>query len=616
MAAPLRDRLSFLSRLPTLIKSTSDDDAPCPGYLFEEIAKISHESPGSSQCLLEHLLARLHSRSCHVKLKVLKILLYMCTHGSSPFLLQLKRNSTFIQEAAAFAGPPDPLHGNSLYQQVRAAAQDLASALFSDTLLPQPSAAPARLPAPAGMGASSSPCSSLQGFGFTREQGSSASPGEALLSTIQKAAEVVASAVLPRQDPCRPRSRELQDDAYQPVTAPSPGRSYAGSEKPLAPAAHGMRVSHQPGQPGGGWEETDSRRSSQDSSQENGELSRTSDSYSKSGSDSHSGASRELGGITERTQRWSWHLHPRCRVEADNRGDCLQEVSLVSGLAHGPKVFLTREEVQHFIKECGLLNCEVVLELLNRTLQDPSACACMRAMCAISALMCSDLLAPDQIFLMTRQHLQQLSQGSPGPVANKATKILRQFEALCSSRTTPASCPLDLAAPAGGPAQCTQDLLTDTVPLAGERVLQPISLAPLPLGAWEAPDLDPPLSATPACLGQLKAGAETCEQAGDAVIVGPCQQEVACRLAGAQPAEDGAHMDPGHTHTPSGAGAASMPLLGLSLFAGMELVAPSDAALATGGEPAVVAPWRPPHAGDQGDPAGNLEPSVFSFLNM
>lgn len=44
-------------------------------------------------------------------------------------------------------------------------------------------------------------------------------------------------------------------------------------------------------------------------------------------------------------------------------------------------------------------------------------------MCAISSLMCSDLLSLDQIFAVTRQHLQQLSQGSPGPVANRATKV-------------------------------------------------------------------------------------------------------------------------------------------------------------------------------------------------
>lgn len=46
-----------------------------------------------------------------------------------------------------------------------------------------------------------------------------------------------------------------------------------------------------------------------------------------------------------------------------------------------------------------------------------------RSMCAISSLMCSDLLSLDQIFAVTRQHLQQLSQGSPGPIANRATKV-------------------------------------------------------------------------------------------------------------------------------------------------------------------------------------------------
>ncbi|KAG8507526.1 AP-4 complex accessory subunit Tepsin [Galemys pyrenaicus] len=61
-APPLRDRLSFLHRalspaarggaaldslagplalqLPVLLKGTSDDEVPCPGYLFEEISSI------------------------------------------------------------------------------------------------------------------------------------------------------------------------------------------------------------------------------------------------------------------------------------------------------------------------------------------------------------------------------------------------------------------------------------------------------------------------------------------------------------------------------------------------------------------------------------------------
>ncbi|KAJ7425115.1 AP-4 complex accessory subunit tepsin [Willisornis vidua] len=303
MAAPLRDRLSFLSRLPVLLRGTADDDTPCPGYLFEEIAKISHESPGSSQCLLEHLLTRLQSSSCHVKLKVLKILLHTCTQGSPQFVLQLKRNASFIREAAVFSGPPDPLHGHSLNQKVRAAAQDLASLLFSDVPLPQPLSLPARPPAPAGMGSSPSPCGALQGFGFSSDRSSS--------------------------------------------------------------------VSHQPGLAGGGWEEADSGHSSRESSQGH-EHSRASDSGSKSGSDSRSGASRELS---------------------------------------------------HGAERCGLLNCEVVLELLGRALEDPSDSVRMRSMSALSTLGCSDLLSPEQIFAVTRQHLQQLSQGSPGPVANRATKV-------------------------------------------------------------------------------------------------------------------------------------------------------------------------------------------------
>uniref|UniRef100_A0A674JUA3 AP-4 complex accessory subunit Tepsin n=1 Tax=Terrapene triunguis TaxID=2587831 RepID=A0A674JUA3_9SAUR len=521
-APPLRCEEPGLLQLPTLMKGTSDDDVPCPGYLFEEITKISYDSPGSSQCLLEHLLNRLQNNSCHVKLKVLKILLYMCTHGSSQFLQQLKRNSTFIQEAAVFAGPPDPLHGNSLYQKVRAAAQDLAGALFSDTLSPLPSAQPCR--------------------------------------------------------PLPPTGKHQHPGVNTPPT--------------LLP--------HQPGQAGGGWEETDSGHSSQNSSQENGELSRTSDSYSKSGSDSPSGASRELGNVTERVE-----------------GDCLQELSLVGALTRGSKVFLTREEAQHFIKECGLLNCEVVLELLSRTLQDPSQ---LRSMCAISSLLCSDLLAHEQISGITRPHLQQLSQRSPGPVANKATKLLRQFEALCRSCPSPkrSQPDTDPSAPAGGSPQHTRDLLTDLMPLAGETVLKPVSLAPFLSETWKAPAFDAHPAAVPAPAGEQGTEAETCEQFGDVAPGGRCQQEVECRLTGPEP-----QLDAARTETLNGRRGAAASPQSLSLFAGMELVAlPGTAVANPGGEEcASRVPRTLPCTGTasakaHGDSEGSREPSAFSFLNM
>ncbi|NXJ94964.1 AP4AT protein, partial [Corythaixoides concolor] len=573
MAAPLRDRLSFLSRLPVLLRGTADDDAPCPGYLFEEIAKISRESPGSSQCLLEYLLSRLQSSSCRVKLKVLKLLLHACSQGSPQFVLQLKRNACFIREAAVFSGPPDPLHGNGLNQKVRAAAQDLASVLFSDAPLPQPAALPARPLPPVGMGSSPSPCGSLQGFGFSSERSGSASTGEALLSTIQRAAEAVAHAVLPSPEGPRPRRRELPEDTYQPVRAPSPTRSPVGAVKPpAATTAYSTRVSHQPGLAGGGWEEADSGHSSQDSSQGNGELSRTSDSCSKSGSDSHSGASRELSHTAE-------------RVDADGLGDCVRELRLVSVLTRGARVFLTREEAQHFVKECGLLNCEVVLELLSRALEDPSDCVRMRSMCAISSLVCSDLLSLDQIFAVTRQRLRQLSRGSPGPVANRATKILRQFEALCGGQPSPRGTHPDSDPPAlaAGSAPCTRDLLTDTPPLAGEGILTPLSAAPLP-------------TAAPARGEDRGVEAETHGQLGATVPACPCEQEVASRLAG--DTADGTAPSPS-----------------LSLFAGMELVARPGTVLCPGSP--LAEPWTLSQPEDrQTDAEGSQQPSAFAFLNM
>ncbi|XP_017667678.1 PREDICTED: AP-4 complex accessory subunit tepsin isoform X3 [Lepidothrix coronata] len=556
MAAPLRDRLSFLSRLPVLLRGTADDDTPCPGYLFEEIAKISHESPGSSQCLLEHLLTRLQSSSCHVKLKVLKILLHTCSQGSPQFVLQLKRNAGFIREAAVFSGPPDPLHGNSLNQKVRAAAQDLASVLFSDVPLPQSLALPARPPAPAGMGSSPSPCGSLQGFGFSGDRSGPASTGEALLSSLQRAAEAVAQAVLPAPGGPRQPQGDLPDDTYEPVRAPSP----AGSPAPPAPlpsVPRGARVSHQPGLAGGGWEEVDSGHSSRESSQGH-ERSRASDSGSKSGSDSRSGASRELSHGTD------------SRVDADSPGDCRREVSLVSGLTRGARVFLTREEAQHFLKECGLLNCEVVLELLGRALEDPSDSVRMRSMSALSALGCSDLLSPEQIFAVTRQHLQQLSQGSPGPVANRATKMLRQFEALCRAQPSPKAPRLPPAPPAGS----AGDLLMDIPALAGESILTPLSPAPPAPGEELGAGAEPPGATVPPC---------------------PCQQGGGIGLGG------------------------DMAAPGLSLFAGMELVARPGAVIRP--ESPSAQPQTLPQPQDTGtdmgtDTEGPRQPSAFAFLNM
>ncbi|XP_077184367.1 AP-4 complex accessory subunit tepsin isoform X2 [Paroedura picta] len=505
----------------------------------------------------------------------------MCTHGSSHFLLQLKRNSSFIQEVTAYSGPPDPLHGNSLYQKVRMTAEDLASALFSDALLSQLAAQPPKELPSTGMGSRPSHHSCLQGFGFERT--SSTSTSKVLLATIQKAAEVVASAMLPGHELASPQGRELKEDAYEPVIAPSPSKDCVVPVKlPPAVAQH-VRVNHQPGQAGGGWEEFDSGQSSQNSLQENNEQNRMSDSCSKSSSDNHSYA-LDPGNAAE-------------RMETENLGDCLQEVSLVSSLTQGSKVFLTREETQYFLKECGRLNCEVVLAMLNQTLKDPSECIRMRAMCAIYSLMCSDLFSHDQIFAITQQHLQDLSQECPGPVANKATKILRHFEALCRSHPTFKSSPPAVFVPSRTPDKHSDDLLADTMVFAGETVLKPTSLAPLP------PEAPNSLTSITHLSEGLMPKSGSWNQLDD---LPPTlhQKLTECRLPSPKPQEDRPPRgDPDGT---------------VSLFAGMELVAPSNMMLADVAEPECISPASQTASCTRNtrDSEDGQEPSAFPFLNV
>ncbi|KAI4873184.1 hypothetical protein NFI96_019317, partial [Prochilodus magdalenae] len=417
--ATLMERLAFLQKVPTLMKATADDEAPCPGYLFEEINKISHESAGCSQCLLEYLLERLQVESCHVKLKVLKILLHLCGHGPPHFLTELRRNATFIQEVTVYSGPPDPIHGNAPFQKVRASAQELASVLFSDTLSANTGLSPCKAATPSlGMG-SESLRSGMQGFG--NSPGRKPSNRATLLDKIQKAAEVVASAVLP---PTEQPGIRLHDNLYRAVVAPSAAVEVAVPACAYNVSSHSHKASHRcPGQAGGGWEEPASgHSSSHNSSLEIEPLSQTSrrDSSKSGETGSHSGASRESGELSE-------------RVEAMHLGDCGQEMALISNLTNGSKIFLSKNESQHFIKECSTLNCEVVVELLSHKMKDPTQTVQMRALCGLACLMSTDHLSLDQIFCVTHKRLALLSEGAAGPVANKATKLLRQFEALLGS---------------------------------------------------------------------------------------------------------------------------------------------------------------------------------------
>ncbi|KAK7919804.1 hypothetical protein WMY93_011088 [Mugilogobius chulae] len=351
------ERLSFLQKVPTLMKATADDENPCPGYLFQEISKISHESLGCGQCLLEYLLERLQVKSCHVKLK------------------------------AIYSGPPDPIHGTALYQRVRTTAQEVARLLFTDTTtiknsIPANSTANQTM----GMGSAKTNKSGMQGFGYNPGK-----QGSVLLDKIQKAAEVVASAVLP---PTEHQGIRLYDNHYQVAV---PACSYN------LPVHKSKVAQRNPGQIGGGWEETDSANSSScNSSQDISAHCRASIGRGSTGTGSQSGASRESSGdLSERSTT---------------------------------------------------LNCEVVVELLAKKLHEASDTIKMRTMCALACLMTSDLLSLEQIYVILRQfeamtrgshnlHKKQYSRSSDHATNNVTATCTDSLEV-----THPAQVPQALAA--------------------------------------------------------------------------------------------------------------------------------------------------------------------------
>ena len=87
-------------------KATSPDEVPTPGYMYNEIARITHASADASKSLKDYLLKRLKKDSVHVKTKVLRVMKHCCTQGHMTFRRDLQRHTTEVKEclSASHAG--------------------------------------------------------------------------------------------------------------------------------------------------------------------------------------------------------------------------------------------------------------------------------------------------------------------------------------------------------------------------------------------------------------------------------------------------------------------------------------------------------------------------------
>ncbi|XP_064618300.1 AP-4 complex accessory subunit Tepsin-like [Liolophura sinensis] len=390
------ERVSFVNKISNVMKATADDESPIPGYLYPEISKITLESDGSCESLLEFLVDRLDRNSCHVKVKVLKLMKYVVENGNPNFAMGLRKKSRGLKEATSFGGPPDPLHGNIPYLLVRKAAKELSELVFdTETVktLPQSPQNPV-LKSKGGMGRSSRN-QGMEGFGNTPKQREK-TLGSTILTGLNKLVENVTDSGSPglTMSPIKTSCGDYTPVQIQP-TVESERLQTTSPPVNTRPAPR----KHIPGRAGGGWEDdldTEVRLSS--GSRSDGSQGQ-SDRYESSSS----------------TEDWS------------------NEESLVMEVTDKTEpCLLTRTQICHFLKKCPSVNCEKTVEILNRCLLGTEDHIVIKCLQLIEGLLRCDLVNLEFIAATCRSNLISVYHRDNSQIRAKAKKIIRILEKLTS----------------------------------------------------------------------------------------------------------------------------------------------------------------------------------------
>ncbi|XP_019640331.1 PREDICTED: AP-4 complex accessory subunit tepsin-like [Branchiostoma belcheri] len=402
----LVEKVTFVGKLPTLVKATSDDESPTPGYLYQEINAMLHESSSQCQQVLDYLVDRLNKDSFHVKIKVLRVMKHLIENGPSEFQQGLRRRAEGIKAATSYSGPPDPLHGHAPYVVVRKTATEVSSILFNtencERSPNRPLSANNRLSVQTGIGNLQTSPGRMQGFGNTAAQNTNKSLGTTILSNLKGWTEGVSNNNQYQPiggQPLQPHSSGAVVGGYKPAmidtSGGQPGMQYSPQVSPQ------RKTHHTAGKAGGGWEDSTLKR--------------------YHGNNTHS-KSDNSGDSTELSER----------LETVSVEDRTHETQLIadytSCLGQAPSTRPpSRDELQQFVKRCSALNCDVILQLLNDKLSHSDAQVQLRILFVLEHLMKTDLVTTEQLLELFRPTLETLSTGRQGAQQAKATKILRQL---------------------------------------------------------------------------------------------------------------------------------------------------------------------------------------------
>ncbi|KAG5180095.1 hypothetical protein JKP88DRAFT_264021 [Tribonema minus] len=114
-------------------RATSRDPAPTPGYMYDEIARMTHANFEGCKALEGYLLDRIRVSNAYSKFKCLMIIKHVCLKGRPEFRKDMQRSVDAIKDCLTFTAPPDPLRGDEPNRRVREAAKETLEALYADS---------------------------------------------------------------------------------------------------------------------------------------------------------------------------------------------------------------------------------------------------------------------------------------------------------------------------------------------------------------------------------------------------------------------------------------------------------------------------------------------------
>ncbi|CAG5121681.1 unnamed protein product [Candidula unifasciata] len=376
-------RISFVNKIGIILKATSDDESPTAGYLYKDINDISFESVGYCDSLVEFLVDRLKSRSCHVKFKVLKLMAHIAKNGSRDFQLGLRKHSDIIKECMKFGGPPHPLHGNVPYLMVRKISKELCEILYNMEAPSSGSQADVagserqQDPKYGGLGPARTG-GAIQGFGNTPTQPKSL--GETILDGIEKLGAKISETPSDRSSTVNYRPPVVVTGNMEPAY---PSVALEGSSSKST-----VMKKHQPGRAGGGWNDDD------EGEEENNE--NNNDNGSKQ-------FSFETDSLVDHTYRLQ-----QDEVQADWKEESELVVSVVKEGSTGENgIFLSPSTVTAFLNKCSTLSCDKVVEILVQKLASQDAGVVLRSLQLLEGIIYNreELVEIDQLTVMCKESL-------------------------------------------------------------------------------------------------------------------------------------------------------------------------------------------------------------------